>query len=89
MKTYQQIKASANNDDANAQYQLALMYDLGLGVDKDLSQAFIWYQKSAQQNYPKAQYNLGVAYALGKGVKKDIGLAKSWVKKANENGYTG
>ncbi|SMN12238.1 hypothetical protein SPBRAN_451 [uncultured Candidatus Thioglobus sp.] len=75
--------------DAESQYQLGLMYELGLGVDKDLPQAFEWYQKSANQNHPKAQYNLGIFYALGKGVGKDIAQSKQWIRCAHDNGYSG
>jgi len=65
------------------------MYELGMGIEKDLSQAFVWYQKSADQDYAKAQYNLGIFYALAKGVNKDIEQSKHWIRKANENGYSG
>ena len=59
-KTYEQVKYLAEQGDAQSQYELALCYDLGMGVDKDLSIAFEWYQKSADQDYAKAQYNLGI-----------------------------
>jgi len=79
----------AHQGDSQAQYKLGLMYELGMGIDKDLNQAFAWYQKSADQEYAKAQYNLGIFYALSKGVEKDIEQSKYWVKKAHENGYSG
>ncbi|WP_428086945.1 tetratricopeptide repeat protein [Candidatus Thioglobus sp.] len=87
-KTYQQVKLMAEQGDAQSQYELALAYDLGLGVDKDLPTAFIWYLKSANQDYAKAQYNLGIFYALAKSVDKDIEQSKFWIRKANENGYS-
>ena len=79
----------AHQGDSQAQYELGLMYELGMGIDKDLNQAFAWYQKSANQEHAKAQYNLGIFYALAKGVEKDIKQSKYWVKKAHENGYSG
>jgi TPR repeat protein len=48
-KTHQQVFELAKCGDAQAEYELALMYDLGLNVDKNLSLAFEWYQKSANQ----------------------------------------
>ncbi|BAS67713.1 MAG: sel1 repeat family protein [Gammaproteobacteria bacterium] len=89
MKNCQQIIQLAKQGDAQSQYELGLMYELGAGVDKDLSQAFEWYQKSAQQEQAKAQYNLGIFFALGKGTKKDIIKSKQWIRRANENGYSG
>ena len=56
----QEIITLANQGNAQSQYELGLMYELGMGIDKDLDQAFIWYQKSANQAYAKAQYNLSI-----------------------------
>ncbi len=89
MKSQQEITQLAEQGDAEGQYALALSYELGLGVDQDLMQAFTWYQKSANQEHAKAQYNLGIFYALGKGVEKDIMQSKHWIRRANDNGYSG
>ncbi len=85
----QEVIALANQNDAQAQYKLGLMYELGMGIEKDLNQAFAWYQKSADQANAKAQYNLGIFYALAKGVEKDIEQSKYWIRAANKNGYSG
>lgn len=89
MKSQQEITQLAEQGDAQSQYALGLSYELGVGVDKDLAQAFAWYQKSANQKHPKAQYNLGVFYALGKGIEKNIAQSKYWIRRANDNGYSG
>ncbi len=89
MQDYQQIIKAADQGDAQSQYQLGLMYELGIGTEKDLHQAFVWYQKSANQAHAKAQYNLGIFYALAKGVGKDIQQSKYWIRQANNNGYSG
>ncbi len=85
----QEVVALADQGDAQAQYELGLMHELGMGIEKNLDQAFMWYQKSANQEHPKAQYNLGIFYALGKAGKKDIDKSKHWIKKAHDNGYSG
>jgi len=84
----QEVITLANQDNAQAQYELGLMYELGIGIKKDLNKAFVWYQKSANQAYAKAQYNLGIFYALGKAGEKDIAQSKYWIKKAHDNGYS-
>ncbi|SFV87594.1 hypothetical protein MNB_SUP05-SYMBIONT-5-871 [hydrothermal vent metagenome] len=89
MKSYQQVITMAKQSDKESQYELGLMYELGVGVEKDLKQAFDWYEKSANQEHAKAQYNLGIFLALGKGVEKDIRQSKHWIRRANENGYSG
>lgn len=88
MKNYQDIIELAKQDDIESQYEMGLMYELGLGVDKDLEQAFAWYEKSANQEHAKSQYNLAIFFALGKGVEKDIIQSKYWIRRANENGYS-
>jgi len=89
LSTPEEVISLANQGNAKSQYELGLMYELGMGIDKNHSQALAWYQKSANQDYAKAQYNLGIFYALAKGVDKDIEQSKYWIRKANENGYSG
>ena len=48
-------KLKAEQGYADAQYRLALMYDYGEEVEQDYSQAFKWYQRSANQGYANAQ----------------------------------
>jgi TPR repeat protein len=89
MPSHLTIIQTAQQGDCEAQYQLGVLYELGLSVEKDLKLSFEYYQQSAQQNHAKAQYNLGIFYALGKGIEKDIPQAKHWIKQAHQNGYSG
>lgn len=41
-----------------ARYDLGRMYELGMGVDKDLAKAISWYEKAAQQGHQKAKEKL-------------------------------
>lgn len=42
------------------QNTLGYMYENGIGVEKNYSDAFFWYKKSAEQGNPDAQNNLGL-----------------------------
>jgi TPR repeat protein len=53
-------RSLADSGDASAQFNLALMYDLGQGTPADQALATHWYAKAAAQNQLAAQYNLGV-----------------------------
>ncbi len=53
--------------DAEAQYQLATMYENGEGTAKDYRQALRWHRQSAGQGFLPAKYELGVMIALGIG----------------------
>jgi TPR repeat protein len=55
-----QLRAAAQSGDANAQYWLGIMYDLGQGVPQDYAQALSWFRKSAEQGDADAQYSMGV-----------------------------
>jgi len=72
---------------ADAQYNLALMYEHGRGVTQDDKEAVKWYRKAAEQAYASAQYNLGVMYEHGRGVPQDDKEAVKWYRKAAEQGY--
>lgn len=76
----------AEAGDAEAQFEVGKAYSLGEGVEKNLSQALVWYKKSAAKGNVKAQNNLGVAYKYGDGIEKDLNEAMKWFKKSAEGG---
>lgn len=78
--------ALGNKNNAEAQFQLGVMYGAGLGVDADINVAVSWYQKAAQQNHPEAAYVLCIAYAKGQGVTADRELSDQWLRKAADLG---
>jgi uncharacterized protein len=68
----------AEQGDASAQYNLALMSRLGEGVPQDYAQAAKWIRKAAEQGVALAQYHLGYLYAKGTGVIQDNVYAHMW-----------
>ncbi|KAI8885892.1 HCP-like protein, partial [Backusella circina FSU 941] len=52
---YEKAKAwylkSAQFNVAKAQYNIGVIYEMGLGVPKDLNVAVLWYEKSAQLGF--------------------------------------
>jgi TPR repeat protein len=81
-----ELKARADQGDAQAQFNLGLMYATGEGVPKDAAEAVKWYRLAADQNHPRAQFNLGLLYATGEGVPKDTAEAVKWYRKAADQG---
>ena len=69
-------RLAAEQGDASAQYNLALMYDNGEGVPQDYAEAVKWYRLAAEQGIAAAQVNLGVMYANGEGVPQDYRCAR-------------
>lgn len=81
-----EFRAAAETNDVNCQYNLALMYERGIGVAKDEKQARAWYQKAAKQGNSSAQFNLGVLYENGRGGGVDFAKANQWYRKAAVQG---
>ena len=67
---------------ADAQYGLGFLYESGWGVERNLGEAFNWYQLAAQQGHAKSQYNLGVLYFNGEGVEQNDGFGVYWIQNA-------
>lgn len=78
---------AANGGDADAQFQLGLIYFDGKAVKEDLLQAASWMRKAAEAGLPAAQFNIGLMYAHGAGVKQDHAEAAKWLRKAAEQGW--
>ena len=55
----------ANQGNASAQYNLAVMYYKGKGVQKNNAKAVEWFKQAAKQGHIKSQYNLEVMYSNG------------------------
>ena len=83
---FNQTQRLANQGDAEAQFDLGIMYSTGEGVRQDSTKAFEWYQKSANQGDAIAQHYLGLMYKYGTGVEQNIITAKEWFGKSCDNG---
>ena len=58
------------------------MYQKGLGVEQDYSEALFWYKKAAGKENAAAQNQLGRMYETGLGVEQDYTKAVYWYRKA-------
>ncbi|MBI5242835.1 MAG: SEL1-like repeat protein [Elusimicrobia bacterium] len=80
------LRPLARQGNAAAQNQLASMYALGQGVERDDAEAVKWLRRSAEQGYASAQFNLGVLYSNGQGVARSDAEAARWFQMAAEQG---
>lgn len=79
-------KPLAERNDPMAQFNLALMYHRGLGVQMDEKKAVSLYQQSANNGYKLAQEFLAAAYHEGWfGLPRDRQKADYWLSRAEEN----
>jgi soluble lytic murein transglycosylase-like protein len=76
--------AAAPKESAN--YALAVQFENGEGVPRDLSRAMDLYCDAADDGDARAYLELGWIYANGRGVPRDDAVAVGWWRKAAEAG---
>lgn len=77
-----EFREAADEGHSDSQFNLGLMYEQGIGVEKDEKEAVVWYLKSAQQGNSNAQYNLAVLYENGRGCEVNFQQAHKWYREA-------
>ncbi len=79
---------SVKQNYALAQFGLAIMYEEGTGIKKNVKMAIKWYRKAAENGYVNAQSVLADMYYNGKEkyLEKDYAQALKWYRKAAEQG---
>ena len=70
----------AKQGNADAQYNLGVMYDEGEGTNENNKEAVRLYNLSAAQGNANAQNKLGEAYEAGSGVIQDYTEAEKWYR---------
>ena len=73
--------------DAVLQSWMGYCYECGKGVDKNLEEAFKWYEASAESGNSWSQCKLGNFYEYGNGTERNYEKALEWYIKAAEQGY--
>ncbi len=68
----------AEQGNANAQFNLGLIYSKGRGVPQDYAEAARWYRRAADQGVAQAQFTLGFMYSKGRAVPRDYAQAHMW-----------
>lgn len=61
------LERRAKDGEAQAQYELAVNYLKGIGVDINKSKAFYWFNKAAEQGNKDAQLSLAMCWEFGDG----------------------
>jgi len=65
-----------------AQYNLAILYYTGRGVEQNFEQALRWTLAAAEQGHLNAQNNLGALYYTGTGTEVNFEEALRWYEAA-------
>ena len=67
-------------------YEIGMMYYNGEGFDKDMDEAFKWFEDDADKGLPEAQYMLGHMYEFGYGTAQNYKTAAELYEKAGRQG---
>ena len=83
-KLFRQAAAAGH---PGAQYYLAMVYERGAGVPKDIAVALDWYRQSATNGYAEAAVVLGNDYSEGIEVQQDYAEAFVWYSVGAAEGH--
>ena len=76
----------AEAGDAEAQFGLGLLFDIGQGVAQDPASAYRWYRRAAEAGMAEAQFNVAVMHDTGEGRPRDPAAAALWYSRAAAHG---
>jgi len=80
------IRKFANEGRGWAQSDLGSLYEDGLVLPRNFSEAVYWYRTAAEKGFPGAQTSLGTMYARGRGVAPSRRTAIEWYQRASKQG---
>lgn len=86
MRSFWETYTAALRGDKVAQFQTGVIYERGIGIESNQSQAAQWYLKSARQGYMDAQYNVAIMYIGGRGVEQNTTEGMMWLASAAKAG---
>jgi TPR repeat protein len=81
------LRKSAKDGDANAEFQLGVLYNEGKVVPQDIEEAVRLFRSAADKGLVEAQYHLGLMYTDGLGVPSDAEESAKWFRKSADQGF--
>ncbi|UDQ97271.1 tetratricopeptide repeat protein [Lentisphaerota bacterium WC36G] len=84
-KAHEYFTIGAELGDNECQFELAIIYEDGLGVEKDFTKALKLYEQSANNGNGQAKCLLGIYYYQGINIKKDYQKALKYFQDCGDN----
>ena len=81
-RAYVFYRLAAEAGRADAEFNVAVMNDSGIGTARDRVQAALWYARAASHGFARASYDLGELALSGDGIPRNTELARSWFASA-------
>lgn len=79
---FSNIKIVAGYNNIYAQYYLGVCYEHGIGVERNPSNAFLYYRRSAERGLSEAMEKLATFYHNGIVVNKDENKSNEWQQRS-------
>ena len=86
-RALREFEALAKSGNAHAEFNLAILYLTGRGVEKDIVRSIELHRRAAAKGLIAAQHGLGVLHYQGVGVKQDFSKALEWFRKSAAQGF--
>ena len=80
------LRAAAAKGNADAMHRLGYMYEDGIGVASDKTEAVRWYRKAVDRSHIKAMLKLAWLYQTGSGTAKNLPEAFRLYRRAADKG---
>jgi uncharacterized protein len=81
------LRAKAEANDPQAEFQFGRAYLTGSGVNENPVEAVKWIRRAAEHGYVPAYNELGILYRIGTGIEKDFEEAARWFRKGAKAGH--
>ena len=83
---FEELKSAAAVNELVAQFFLAVCYDNGFIVEKNSTEAFRLYRRTAERGLPDGMYYLSACYKKGLGVNRDEARCNEWLQRYQKKG---
>ena len=82
----EELQLQLKHNDANAMFNVGMMYHQGIKTEADPAKGIKWLIKATTSNHKDAAYNLGLIYLCGLGTSCNIRKGRDYLEKAAQNG---
>ncbi|KAF9540329.1 hypothetical protein EC957_004408, partial [Mortierella hygrophila] len=82
------VYKAADQGDADAQFNIGVMYRKGKGVPQDFAKAMEWFRMAANKGDAGAQCKIRIMNIKGQGVTKSYSEARKYFQKAADQGHS-
>lgn len=83
---FEEMKKIAAKNVVAAQFYVAVCYEHGIGVEKNIEESFKMYRKAAERGLPDAMFQIASFYRDGKAVVQDKTREAEWLQRFSQKG---